>query len=312
MAPEQVMSTSIDRRTDLFAAGIMLYTLTAGRHPFKHHNDAGVLHAITSENPAPRPSSFVPDYPAALEAVVMKALEKDMAKRFATAEEMRQALELAVPAAAAAGDAAVGKYIAELLADNINARREAVRRTLLRADTHDPTPGSSPLALGAQSVGSLDAVAVDRRATGSGAAVSVIGQGVPRRLDSKLPLARSRKRYQAAFAASVAIALAAVFVAMRGLTPFGASPRAASSPVVAAPESAEPTKAAPQPVEPPEPARGSERDAVPAVDAGAASEPRPSAPNSAKPATVQRAAAKPKRDPKPAPAGDLIAPDYAR
>src|SRR5262249_12936884 len=108
MAPEQVMATTIDRRTDLFAVGIMLYTLTVGRHPFKHHNDAGVLHAITSESPAPRPSSFVPDYPLALEAVVMKALEKDIERRFANADEMRQALELAVPGATASGDAAVG------------------------------------------------------------------------------------------------------------------------------------------------------------------------------------------------------------
>jgi eukaryotic-like serine/threonine-protein kinase len=314
MAPEQVLGTAIDRRTDLFAVGIMLYTLTVGRHPFKHHNDAGVLHAITSESPAPRPSSFVPDYPPALEAVVMRSLEKDIERRFANADEMRHALELAVPAASAMGDPAVGKYMGEILGENATARREAVRRTLLRADAHTPNPSASALATGSQSVGSLGAVAVDRRGTGSGVSgsgVSASNTATPggaartvSRLDSKLPLARSRKRYQAALVAAVAIAGAAVFVAAKALViPSSAvdSRPATASPVVPV---AEPEKV-PLPVSPEAPLpAGSVREPEPAVTALA----------SAKPVPSQRPAAKAKRDPKPAaPAGgDLIAPDYAR
>jgi serine/threonine-protein kinase len=317
MAPEQVLGTAMDRRTDLFAVGIMLYTLTAGRHPFKHHNDAGVLHAITSESPAPLPSSFVPDYPPALEAVVMKALEKDIERRFATAEEMRLALELAVPAAGPSGDSALGKYIGELLSENATARREAVRRTLVRADAHTPNPEGSVFATGTQSVGSLGAVAVDRRSTGSGAsrsgtsptsaartgasATASAGQAIPR-LDSKLPLARSRKRYQAALVAAVAVAGVALFVAAKSLIslPAPGSPPAAASPVVPVAE----------PVEAPIPAPS----AAALPDAGMAPEAEPSAAvvASAKPVPAPRSSVKAKRDPKPAPAGDLIAPDYAR
>ncbi|HEX6275460.1 MAG TPA: protein kinase [Polyangiaceae bacterium] len=312
MAPEQVLGTTIDRRTDLFAIGIMLYTLTVGRHPFKHHNDAGVLNAITNDVPAPRPSTFVADYPPALEAVVMKALEKDIERRFATAEEMRLALELAVPAAAASGDAAVGKFIGELLGESATARREAVRRTLLRADTQ--SPGGTPFPSGAQSVGSLGAVAVDRRGTGSG--VSLAGSGVVSspivtgragvRLDSKLPIARSRKRYQAALAAAVAVAGVALFVAAKAvMVPPGAtgSTPAAASPVVA---TAEPIEAPrPTPVSPVTPDAGMTSQSEPA--------PAPAV-TSAKPlsAPAPRAAAKPKRDTKSPGAVDLIAPDYAR
>jgi hypothetical protein len=310
MAPEQVLGTTIDRRTDLFAIGIMLYTLTVGRHPFKHHNDAGVLNAITNDVAAPRPSSFVADYPPALEAVVMKALEKDIERRFATAEEMRLALELALPAAAVSGDAAVGKYIGELLGENAKARREAVRRTLLRADENVPSSGT-PFPNGGQSVGSLGAVAVGRRGTGSG--VSVPGLGAPTgsgmavrtspHLDSKLPLARSRKRYQAALLAAVAVAGIALFVAVNALKARpGAlgSPQAAASPVVATAEPVDAPRPAPPPSEVP--------------DAGAASEPvsaAPAASSAAKPAPAPAPRTKPKREAKSR-EPDLIAPDYAR
>src|SRR5688572_23286038 len=236
MAPEQILGTTIDRRTDLFAAGIMLYTLTAGRHPFKHHNDAGVLHAITGESPAPPPSKFKPDYPKALEAVVMKAIEKDISRRFATAEEMRQALEEAVPAALPTGDALTGTFISELLADNAAARREAVRRTLVRADAMTPNGGTPVVVSSGQSVGSLGALAVDRRGTGSGVSRAASGAHTAPHLDSKIPLARSRKRYQTALLAAVAVAGVAVWVAAKALTSHhltGSRPAAAEAPVAA-------------------------------------------------------------------------------
>jgi serine/threonine-protein kinase len=308
MAPEQVLGTPIDQRTDIFAAGIMLYTLTAGRHPFKHHNDAGVLHAITSEKPAPRPSTFIPDYPPALEAVVMKAIEKDIERRFATADEMRHALERAVPAALATGDAAVGKFVGELLGEKAKARREAVHRTLVRADAETPSAGTPAIASTGQSAGSLGAFAVDRGTTGSRSGSRVTTSAGTGRalqpLDSKIPLARSRKRYQVALLGAVAVAGIAVFVATGGLTsitrPTGAK-SAASSPVVALP-SAE-VSAAP-PAAPPEP----DATAAPSV---APENPAPLA-SAAKAPPVARPAPKVKHESKSAAPGDLIAPDYAR
>jgi serine/threonine-protein kinase len=310
MAPEQVLGTGMDRRTDLFAAGIMLYTMTAGRHPFKHHNDAGVLHGITSESPAPPPSRFKPDYPPALEAVVMKAIEKHVEKRFATAEEMRHALEQAVHAALPTGDAQTGTFIGGLLAENAVARREAVRRTLVRVDAATPGTGGPLYVASGQSAGSLGALAVDRHRTGSGVSQVVSGQTV-QRVDSKIPLRRSRSRYRAALLAAVAVAGVAVFVAANALTSrpaaMGARPVPMSVPVAAAPPPAAPQPAPVAAPELPAPAPSpASRDVSPAPTAPASrTQTSTSAPRATRPG--------PKAKPESAAGSeDLIAPDYAR
>ncbi|HEX6766604.1 MAG TPA: serine/threonine-protein kinase, partial [Polyangiaceae bacterium] len=316
MAPEQILGTNMDRRTDLFAAGIMLYTLTAGRHPFKHHNDAGVLHAITSEHPATPPSQFRPDYPKALEAVVMKAIDKDITRRFATADEMRLALEIAVPAAR--NDADARNFVVELLGEKALARREAVRRILLRADAQTPPSGINVLA-NAQS-GSLRGLVVDhdgRETSQSGerGVTSPNGERIleptMRRVDSKAPLVRSRKRYQVALFGAVAIAAGALLFAARTVTGKRA---AADSGVPAA------TLAAPAAVEKALPVIEAEAPAkAPGPPLPAAHTAEPAAPEAKAPAEashpvpVERATPKAKRQPKPAQAGDdLIAPDYAK
>ncbi len=308
MAPEQVLGAAMDRRTDLFAAGIMLYTMTVGRHPFKHHNDAGVLHGITSESPAPPPSRFKPDYPPALEAVVMRAIEKDIEKRFATAEEMRHALEQAIPAALPTGDAQTGTFIGGLLAENAVARREAVRRTLVRADAATPALGGNAYASSGQS-GSLGAFAVDRQRTGSGVSLPNAGQTV-QRVDSKIPLRRSRSRYRAALLAAVAVAGIALFVAYNALrsqpSAMGSRPAPTSAPAAAAQRpAAEPAPvAAPNaPAPAPAPAAATE---VSASAAPAAAPQNPATPQAARPAR------KAKPEARSAGSEDLIAPDYAK
>src|SRR6185295_15539876 len=95
MAPEQILGSDVDRRCDVFATGIVLYLLATGHHPFKHHNTAAVIHAITTDDPVAPPSTLVEDFPPELERVLLKALEKDLEKRWASAEEMRFALEQA-------------------------------------------------------------------------------------------------------------------------------------------------------------------------------------------------------------------------
>jgi serine/threonine-protein kinase len=314
MAPEQILGTNMDRRTDLFAAGIMLYTLTAGKHPFKHHNDAGVLHAITSEHPATPPSQFRPDYPKALEAVVMKAIDKDITRRFATADEMRLALEIAVPAARSDGE--VRNFVAELLGEKARARREAVRRILLRADAQTPPSGINVLA-NAQS-GSLRGLSVDHggrdtELSGERGITSPSGrilEPTMRRIDSKAPLVRSRKRYQVALFGAVAIAAAAMLFAVRTITVKRA---AADSGVpvttVGAPAAVE---KAPPSIEAEAPGKAAAATDAPSAPAAEVEK----APVEAGPAVpVERAAPKAKRAPSPKATktgDDLIAPDYAK
>lgn len=92
MSPEQARSEQIDHRSDIFAAGVILFELTTGRRLFKGANEYETLKLIT-ERDYPRPSDIAPDYPAALEAIVVRALAKDREQRYQTAREMLADLE---------------------------------------------------------------------------------------------------------------------------------------------------------------------------------------------------------------------------
>ncbi|WP_433928722.1 serine/threonine-protein kinase [Sorangium cellulosum] len=131
MAPEQVYSEQLDRRSDIFALGIVLYQLTTGTHPFAASHDLATMARIARPEPVDPPSSVVPDYPPALEAAVMRALAKDPAERFATMAELADALE-AVEATLGGRREEVTGYIRDALASRA-ARRTAVIKDALRA-----------------------------------------------------------------------------------------------------------------------------------------------------------------------------------
>jgi tetratricopeptide (TPR) repeat protein len=93
MAPEQCQGFPPDARTDVYAAGALLFEMATGRPPF--FGPAGeVRHAHGSLRP-PRPSTLAP-VPAAVEVVLLRCLAKLPADRFATAAELRQALATAL------------------------------------------------------------------------------------------------------------------------------------------------------------------------------------------------------------------------
>ncbi len=92
MSPEQCRGARVDRRSDVFALGIVLYELTTAQRLFYADNDFAVLNKIVSGEIDP-PSTRVPGYPADLERIVMRALASDPDDRFATARELRVALE---------------------------------------------------------------------------------------------------------------------------------------------------------------------------------------------------------------------------
>lgn len=91
MAPEQWQGGAVDGRADLFALAIVLYELTLGKRLFKRGNPAQVRKAIICGEVTP-PREVRPDYPEALEVVVMRALSLDPADRYQTAAELGGAL----------------------------------------------------------------------------------------------------------------------------------------------------------------------------------------------------------------------------
>jgi serine/threonine protein kinase len=92
MAPEQANGDPLDHRCDLFSFGTLLFRMSTGQLPFKGKNSLSMLHALITQTP-PTPISLVPTLPPAFSDLVMSLLRKKPAKRPATAEHVRQALE---------------------------------------------------------------------------------------------------------------------------------------------------------------------------------------------------------------------------
>jgi serine/threonine-protein kinase len=92
MAPEQVIGGDLDRRTDLFAAGVILFEATTGKRLFRAANDIATLLMIR-DGEYPWPSQVKPGYPMALEHIVMRALQKKPQDRYQSARELQTDLE---------------------------------------------------------------------------------------------------------------------------------------------------------------------------------------------------------------------------
>ncbi len=99
MSPEQVQGQPIDARADLFAAGVVLYQLLTGKRPFDGESDFAIIQQIVAQDPPP-PSSFNSKLPAAMDAVVARALAKSRERRFANGQEFSAALQSAARQAA--------------------------------------------------------------------------------------------------------------------------------------------------------------------------------------------------------------------
>jgi serine/threonine-protein kinase len=103
-SPEQATGKPVDPRTDVYAAGAVLYTLLAGRSPFEHHDSLLALaRAHAFEMPEP-PSRFAPQaIPPALDEAVLRALAKDPDERFPSAQAFAAELERIASHVAVAG-----------------------------------------------------------------------------------------------------------------------------------------------------------------------------------------------------------------
>jgi serine/threonine-protein kinase len=114
MAPEQARGESVDTRSDLFPLGVVVWELLVGRRLFRRENEAATLMALLSEK-IPSPSTIRPELDPAWDAFVASACARDVARRFASAREMRAALAR-IPDAAAKGGERWAAQIADILA----------------------------------------------------------------------------------------------------------------------------------------------------------------------------------------------------
>lgn len=98
MSPEQASGNAVDHRSDLYSSGVMLYEALTGTRPFVAGSLFELLRKHVQENPQP-PSSRRRDLPAVLDSVILRALEKDPARRFQSAAEFKAALDSISPSA---------------------------------------------------------------------------------------------------------------------------------------------------------------------------------------------------------------------
>ena len=92
MSPEQILARGIDRRSDVFSLGVVLWELVAGCRLFARETDAATLYAIMND-PIPRVRRHRPNVPEELEAIISTALSRTPADRYETAEDMQAAID---------------------------------------------------------------------------------------------------------------------------------------------------------------------------------------------------------------------------
>jgi len=92
MSPEQCCAQLLDRRSDLFSLGTVMFELTVGRRPFRGDSDFAIMDQIVHTD-APRPTALIPGYPVELEAIVLRLLARRVEDRYQSAEELLHDLE---------------------------------------------------------------------------------------------------------------------------------------------------------------------------------------------------------------------------
>ncbi|MEM9492431.1 MAG: protein kinase [Myxococcota bacterium] len=91
MSPEQLMRQPFDKRSDVFACGIIMFEILTGKRLFAEPNLRALIHKVRNAE-VPPPRTLNPDIPSELEAIILKALEKEVARRYQSAGELHDDL----------------------------------------------------------------------------------------------------------------------------------------------------------------------------------------------------------------------------
>ena len=212
MAPEQLTSHPVDRRTDVYAAAVVLWEALTGRRLFDG-SDAELMYRVLEAQVAP-PSHVAPGLPAELDAIVMRGLARDPNRRWPTAMAMADAMDRIVMPSTARE---VGRWVTQAAAEVLAARAAKVAEVESRSSHPMDLPTASP------TVGPRVAAAAEEPHTLSSASVASSQLAPPRPPSSRWLLATG--------AAAVMIAVpVAILLGMRWRNQSAARAQAAPSP----------------------------------------------------------------------------------
>jgi serine/threonine-protein kinase len=134
MSPEQARAEKLDRRSDVFALGIVLFELLTGERLFRGESAAHSLELV-KRGQIPNPAELNPKLSPQLVAIVQKALERDINQRYQTARQLGEALERClVEERVLVSHASVGQLVKRVLGSRIESQRQSLREALTAAD----------------------------------------------------------------------------------------------------------------------------------------------------------------------------------
>lgn len=144
MAPEQANGDEdIDRRADVFSAGVVLWEALALKRLFKASNEAATLNRVLNDRIV-SPREFSTHVPEAVAEVCMRALHRDLGVRYVSCAEFGDALERVASASnCLASSRDVATYVNEIVGASIESHRIAIREWLERRASEPPTPASA-------------------------------------------------------------------------------------------------------------------------------------------------------------------------
>jgi eukaryotic-like serine/threonine-protein kinase len=248
MSPEQILAGEIDRRSDVFSAGGLLWSALTGQRLFLDTSDATTMANIMGMDvPPPSAVGFKP--PAAIDEVCLRALERDKEKRWTTASDMEDALrDVAVKNGLLGSRREVAQWVAEAFGEELKARKAAVRA--LAGNLVERTSGSHVAVSGLRSIPKVgvasDEIEVDIESPPAPHSAAFPSQPSGQSVTQAWPVKSGRARVAALLAAGLAAGALGSWLIARS----GSPPVAAPSPPVVPPAATAPPATPPPAVDP--------------------------------------------------------------
>jgi len=233
MSPEQCRAEPLDRRSDVFALGTLLYELATGQPPFRADSEVELLSRIASQDAPPPPRGPDGEVAPELVAIIMRCLERERERRFATAQDVQLALEaFARERRLNVSPVGLGGYVASLFGE-----REAAWRSAAGGARGEAIPEKAPVLPSVRTA--TDTFALEETLVSQNERLQALEAGPP---PEPAPPPRPAHRRR-----GLAVGLAggaALLLALGSYAAFGPT-RVAAPPTAAAPASPTPPPAAP-------------------------------------------------------------------